>query len=520
MDSQTLIAGAVTIGVGALSGGITNAVAVWMLFHPHDPARIGPFTLQGAIPKNKARLAKSVGKVVGERLLTPDDLSRRLSDPALRAAFDRAVGGAVQELLAREHGPLADALGAEARRAIESALPALATRVADQAGDHFASPAFLAQVERLLAQLSEQLGQTRIGASLNAEERQALKRRVEQWATGVAEGQELAIALRRVLNTELERLAFDHRPLVERLPAGLVSAIEQAIADSLPGIIERVGDALARPEARGEVLGVLRGGIKHAVQDLMLHQRLLAKLVVTDDALTRLLDSFANEGADRLAADLRGGPLQGQVRLSVSDAVQSALRVPLGERLTRLGPERRTALADSLSELLLHTLRSDATREVLSQALDRFLEEADRRTWGDLLRALPAPQVARILGESLASPDGRRWIAETVLQLAHALLGRPLGRPSNWLGPTTTEALSIGASDAVWRWVHEQIPTVVERLSVQEMVEQKVLGFSTQRMEEIVRNVTQKELDLIVILGYWLGGIVGLVAFGVGLLFR
>jgi uncharacterized membrane protein YheB (UPF0754 family) len=34
-------------------------------------------------------------------------------------------------------------------------------------------------------------------------------------------------------------------------------------------------------------------------------------------------------------------------------------------------------------------------------------------------------------------------------------------------------------------------------------------------MEEIVRNVTQRELDLIVRLGYVLGGLVGVVAFGV-----
>jgi len=520
MDSQTLIAGAVTVGVGALSGGITNAVAVWMLFHPHDPARFGPFTFHGAIPKNKARLAKSVGKVVGERLLTPEDLSRRLFDPTLRAAFDRTIGGAVQEMLDREHGPVADALGAEARRAIEAALPALAERIAEQAGDHFGSPAFLAQVERLLAELGGQLGQTPIGASLGPEERQALKQRVERWATGVAEGPELAAALRRVIGAELERLAADQRPLAERLPEGLVSAVEQAIADSVPGVIERVGDTLARPEARSEVMAVLRGGINHATQDLLLHQRFLAKLVVTDDALTRLLDSFANAGADRLAADLRGGPLQAQVRRAVGEAVQSALRVPLGERLTRLGPERRAALADSLAELGRHALRSQATREVLSHALDRFLEEADRRTWGDLLQAVPAPQVARILGESLASPGGRRWIADTVLQLARSLLSRPLGRPARWLGAESSATLTRGASDAAWGWVNEQVPTLVERLEVQEMVEQKVLGFSTQRMEEIVRKVTQRELDLIVNLGYWLGGIVGLVAFGVGMLFR
>ncbi len=520
MDSQTLIAAAVTVGVGALSGGITNAVAVWMLFHPHDPARIGPFTVHGAIPKNKARLARSVGKVVGERLLTPADLSQRLIDPTLRAAFDRTIGGAVQEMLEREHGPLANALGAEARSAIESALPSLAERIADRAGDHFVSPTFVEQVGRLLGKLSVQLGHTPIGASLNPDERQALKLRVERWAAEVAGGEELATALRRVIAAELERLAADERPLAERLPAGLISAVEQAIADSLPGIIERVGDALARPEARGEVLQVLRGGINHALQDLMLHQRFLAKLVVTDDALTRLLDSFANAGADRLATDLRGGPLQVQVRRAVGDAVQTSLRVPLGERLSRLGPERRAALAAGLTELLVHTLRSQATRTVLSHALDRFLEEADRRTWGDLLGALPAPQVARILGESLASVEGRRWIADTVLQLARSLLGRPLGRPAQWLGPATSAAITRGASDAAWGWVNEQVPILIERLSVQEMVEQKVLGFSTQRMEEIVRNVTQRELDLIVNLGYWLGGIVGLVAFGVGLLLR
>jgi uncharacterized membrane protein YheB (UPF0754 family) len=50
------------------------------------------------------------------------------------------------------------------------------------------------------------------------------------------------------------------------------------------------------------------------------------------------------------------------------------------------------------------------------------------------------------------------------------------------------------------------------------MVEQKVLGFSTQRMEEIVRGVTQRELNLIVRLGYVLGGVVGVVAFGVSVL--
>jgi uncharacterized membrane protein YheB (UPF0754 family) len=59
---------------------------------------------------------------------------------------------------------------------------------------------------------------------------------------------------------------------------------------------------------------------------------------------------------------------------------------------------------------------------------------------------------------------------------------------------------------------------VVSQLSVQELVEQKVLGFSMARMEELIRNVTQRELTLIVQLGYVLGALVGLAAWGIDLM--
>src|SRR6266540_1368969 len=91
MAESVWLQGLVTVGVGAISGGVTNAVAVWMLFHPYERRGIGPLAIHGAIPKNKARLAKSIGKTVGQRLLTEEDLARQLSAPGLREAFDRAV---------------------------------------------------------------------------------------------------------------------------------------------------------------------------------------------------------------------------------------------------------------------------------------------------------------------------------------------------------------------------------------------------------------------------------------------
>lgn len=67
--------------VGAVIGYFTNLIAVKMLFYPRRPVYLFghqlPFT-PGAIPKGKARLAKSAGKIVQNELFTREDISGRL----------------------------------------------------------------------------------------------------------------------------------------------------------------------------------------------------------------------------------------------------------------------------------------------------------------------------------------------------------------------------------------------------------------------------------------------------------
>ncbi len=54
---------------------------------------------------------------------------------------------------------------------------------------------------------------------------------------------------------------------------------------------------------------------------------------------------------------------------------------------------------------------------------------------------------------------------------------------------------------------------LVQRLDVQAMVERKVMAFSVDRVEEILRSVIDNELRMIIITGYVLGGIIGLGTF-------
>ena len=87
--------------IGAVIGYFTNYIAVKMLFHPLKPGKIGgkvlPFT-PGIIPKGKPRLAKALGKAVGEKLFTHEDLKAMLLSREIKeSVLDSAVKG-IQEV--------------------------------------------------------------------------------------------------------------------------------------------------------------------------------------------------------------------------------------------------------------------------------------------------------------------------------------------------------------------------------------------------------------------------------------
>jgi uncharacterized membrane protein YheB (UPF0754 family) len=67
--------------------------------------------------------------------------------------------------------------------------------------------------------------------------------------------------------------------------------------------------------------------------------------------------------------------------------------------------------------------------------------------------------------------------------------------------------------------VQEQIPSIAQRVDVARRVEEKINEFPMRQVEALVRGVTERELRLIVKLGYVLGGLIGAVSAGLALLF-
>lgn len=80
--------------VGAVIGLVTNGIALKMIFRPLYPKYIGkwkiPFT-PGLIPKERGRLAKSIGNVISVNLMSPEVLEKTLLSEEMENKVSTAV---------------------------------------------------------------------------------------------------------------------------------------------------------------------------------------------------------------------------------------------------------------------------------------------------------------------------------------------------------------------------------------------------------------------------------------------
>jgi uncharacterized membrane protein YheB (UPF0754 family) len=300
----------IQVFVGTFAGGITNTIAVWMLFNPKQPR----FGFQGAIPKNQARLARSLGRTVGERLLTPGDLQSELSRPEFREAFESRL----QEVIAM--------------------------------------------------------------------------------------------------------VLTSREPLIDKVPPAVVTALEGATTSYLPVAMTKLGAFLGQPGTRVKLRGALHSMFNRFVEDMRFHERIFAKLMMTEKKFDTVLDAIERDGVEQVVGLLEEPEVREEISKAIHDAILAYLQKPISDII------------------------------------------------GDV--------------EARKDPDAPRRIA-------------------------------AAAAPVIWDWIDQQIPELVKKLDVQAMVERKVMAFSVERVEEILLMVIEKELRMIIIAGYVLGALVGLVTFGI-----
>ena len=510
--NEALLRAIVTVLGGALAGGLTNTVAIWMLFHPYRPPhflglRVG--FLQGAIPKNQARLAAAVGRAVGKRLLTEDDLTRVLAAPEFREAFDQGLTRFLDGVLEVERGSLRDLLGpqvmAEVAPVIEEVLDHSIARIER----HLHSAEFAEAVEARASELAAFVADQPVSDVLAPGREEKVAAAVAGWVDAAVSTERFHRAVSGYLRDGAEHLLRPEVTLRDLLPPGMIPTLERAIAGYVPLVIQRLGALLERPATRLRFERVTRDLLRRFLQDLRFHQRVVARLVLNEDAIARIFRTIQSEGAERIAGLFREPDAEEATARGISDAIGDLLDRPVTDVFGEAGDPSVSETLDTVASWLVSLARDPSARGFLTEKLEAGLARISERTWGELLHEVSPERVSAWVVTAVRTEVAATVYREGVPRLAAAALDRPIGRPARLLPAGAADSIREAASEPLWRGIQGQIPSVVNRLDVARRVEEKVLEFPVRRMEELVRGVTHRELRMIIYLGYALGAFVG-----------
>lgn len=91
---------------GVIIGYVTNWMALWMIFEPTEPRRVGPLKLHGLFLRRQPEVAEVYAEIIADDIVTAGnigdellngrraDRTRQMIEDAMRPAIDRSVGAA------------------------------------------------------------------------------------------------------------------------------------------------------------------------------------------------------------------------------------------------------------------------------------------------------------------------------------------------------------------------------------------------------------------------------------------
>lgn len=506
--------------IGAIIGYFTNWLAIKMLFRPYRTIRVAgirlPFT-PGILPRERDRLAESLGETVAQELLTPQVISMRMQSPEIRATAESAIRIALGGFLGQSAEHLfPDASDARAGAGdISAEHDGKTGMLSGPSGGSSLSAQLLQSLQQLVASVEVQASiKNVLSAFLRRVGEMELGRLVsrDQFTRSIVGAAEVLEARTAEPQGSASRCSEPHRLLgaaVELPPDITVKALADALIPRAYEIaLPHIGAFLRSDEFTARLETEAHAFVKRALGRLGPMQRLFVSLAGYDAKIAQTMPETIDDLIETIEHILHD-PI---APTKVSEAICAVI---IAQRAHGAATEAETNV-DPSRGFIISSL--PAVLQSLSGAHPELCQRAER-----VYDRLAGAKVHDILGMPISAEDVSDLAVSAFVRTMEQGLGTAstLGdlfvqvlRESS-RGKSIAEFFGIGEKDiaqisstlssALLSLIQNRMPLLVEAIDIRSMVAERIDGLDMKEIERIVLQVVKKELAWIT----WLGGILG-----------
>ncbi len=496
--------------LGAAIGYITNAIAISMLFRPHEVKRLFGIKLPltpGIIPKERFELSLNVGRLVSKELLTEDAVFRQISSSSFRDNAAGSISKLVNNLLSVPAG--------KPGRFLLDGLKMNESGADSESGD-------------LIVAL--------INSFLSSEGFNSFSRNMLSSALGYVAsrtpsellGGDIA-AVRKIVYSVLDSKNRDRFSRLAR------SVIEKGIHDNFklymllsPKTADSLGKAGVRIyellfpeivrwlkeegtkkelEIRGRLL------LKDIFYKLNRIQRFLLSAAQYDKTLEENMGAIVDDLVDIIERDGSGRIVKEKLFSVITSSLKRFSQMSLGEIISAWDGNFWEDY-EKAETFILDRLFSDGFKESVSDRIISFIEDHGSVAVGDLISSLINVEKNTFI-ESFSRtliPDDMNW-----KKFASGILsGMPdhetltlkdlLGLEDDFI-----DGLIVVLTDIFLVTLERKIPDILESIDVQSLVVDKIDSLDIEKIEDLILEIVKKQLRWINLFGALLGALIGTV---------
>jgi uncharacterized membrane protein YheB (UPF0754 family) len=522
MDYQHYLPYLIPPLLGALIGYVTNYVAIRMLFRPLRAWRIFGLRLPltpGIIPAKRGELAKKMGEMVGDHLVTAEDVSRALVKDSVRRELRLAVTEKLGGFLNRQLGPLETLVPDRFRGRFRELIELLRGKLLKLIFDYLQSAAFEQKLRAYLQQQGDQILARDLASYLTPERSRSLQQHLDGKLSDFFRAPRMAEVAGNYVDRKTESLFSSDRPLRELLPTDLVELLLTQLERELPPLVEKFGGLLYDPEFRARLVKKGRQSIDAFLDSLGGLAGLLSGFLDLEKIYAKIPE-FLDRAGDEIAGWLKEEKTQRQLAAMLRDRVDTMLDRSLASYLEKLPYEKVSGVRRFVRTQVVEALQSRRTIDTVLILTESAIDRLKNRNFDNLLRsALPEggpdkirQHLADRLLELLRSSQARTAL-EAVLseQSEEWLYRKPLGLLSARLPVDLRQELENGLCQLIEDLVEKEAPRLVETLQVQRMVEEKVNSLDLLQVEGLLMGIMKEQFKYINLFGALLGFLIGLL---------
>lgn len=469
----------------------TNWLAIKMLFRPHKPSVLS-LGWQGVIPKNRAKLAREIGHLVGDKLLRRDDIKSAFFNGAVQERMEKAVEHELIAFLEKDYGTLSDIIsksGYQPATVVAAVVSALN------------SGGFL---DRVFNAAADDVINSVYGLKIGELEKyhDNIKTAVDSFLSSQKIQEETGSAVSAYINN----FVLSGKSLHDIFPESLTKKIPAFSGFITEKILDSLETAFDDPDLREKTAArLIEMKNNHFSEGTMDQMKLgFLNMFLNEDTVRDLVNKYLPK---LITSVKESKDVRQRIEKALTGYIKDLAEKPLYKHADSIGLETVFSLKSSLVSAIQRAVASEDIAEKITGKLIQYVRTNPEKTFGEVIEAAGLTKVVEGNIREFARPTDRKLVS----MLCGFSDNIHINNVYRFIPKKMFGRVKSALINEINKVVEKNLDRIVESVNLPKITENRINTLNLYEVENLLFSFMSDSFKWINILGFVLGFLFGLL---------